>query len=144
MSWDIIEPKKKKKNHSAYLLFMNLFFVWFKAISQMKEASLPTLKISNVWRCDVLNHNTENKLVKRVLVPVNSEMIGIKSQVNKDFTIQFSIKSRKVKAPNRKIQTANPTSTRCFFLAGSITLNDPHETGYFIVIRRFILSRMKC
>ena len=48
-----------------------------------------------VGRCDILNVNTENKLLKRVLVPVNSLMIAIKSWVNKNYTIQFSIKSWK-------------------------------------------------
>ena len=28
-------------------------------------------------RCNILNSNTENKLVKRVLVPINSQMIDI-------------------------------------------------------------------
>ena len=34
-------------------------------------------------RCDILNVNTQNKLVKRGLIPVDSQMIGIKYWVNK-------------------------------------------------------------
>ena len=51
-----------------------------------------------------LNGNKENKLVKRVLVSVNSQVVGSKFQVNKDYTIQFSIKSNKDKVPNWSIQ----------------------------------------
>ena len=52
--------------------------------------------------CDRSNNNSENKLVKRVLDPVNLERIGINSQINKDCRIQLSIKSRKGKIPNSK------------------------------------------
>ena len=41
------------------------------------------------------------KTCEKGLVQVNSEMIGIKSWVNKDYTIQFNIKSWKGKAPNK-------------------------------------------
>ena len=37
-----------------------------------------------------------------VLVPVNSQIIGIKSQVNKNNSVQFCIKFRKVQAQNGK------------------------------------------
>ena len=36
----------------------------------------------------IVNGYTNNKLVKKFLVPVNSQMTGIKSWVNKDYTIQ--------------------------------------------------------
>ena len=49
---------------------------------------------------DIIESNTDNKLGKKGLIPVNSEMIDIKSQINKDYTIQFSIKSKEEKVPN--------------------------------------------
>ena len=35
-------------------------------------------------------------------MPINLQMISIKSRVNKDYTIQLNIKSRKGKVPNSK------------------------------------------
>ena len=35
--------------------------------------------------------NIDNKLERRVLVLVNSQIIGLTFQVNKDYSIQFSI-----------------------------------------------------
>ena len=49
--------------------------------------------------------NTENKLV-------NSQMIGIKPQINKDDSIKFSIKSRKMLFICRKRQIKWPTWVR--------------------------------
>ena len=80
-----------------------------------------------VGRCHTLKANTENKL-ENLLVFLNSQNIGIKSGVNKKCTIQFSFKSRKVKTPNRRIQTANPTSERWpFFLEKNLALNSQHD-----------------
>ena len=44
--------------------------------------------------------NTVNNLGEKDFFPVRSQII-ITSRVNKDYTIQFSIKSRKGKVPNR-------------------------------------------
>ena len=48
---------------------------------------------------------------------MNLSMIDIKSWVNKDYIIQFSIKSRKGKIQNRQIKIVNTTSTIVFSLA---------------------------
>ena len=74
----------------------------------------------------ILNRNTENKCVGRILIPVSSQMVCIKSSVNKDYTIQFGIKSRKAKVPSRQICKITPTLGRCSFHTGNVTLNGPH------------------
>ena len=53
-------------------------------------------------------------------------MIGIKSRVNKDYTTQFSIKSRKDKILDRKFQMGKMS----FFLTIYNTLNGPYESGF--------------
>ena len=40
----------------------------------------------------------------KVLVPVNSQIVGIKPQVSKDYSIQFSIRYKKILLPCRKHQ----------------------------------------
>ena len=52
-----------------------------------------------------------------VFVPVNSQMVGIKSQVNKNYSIQFSIKSNtsKMLLLCRKIHMKWPNMNQAFF-----------------------------
>ena len=74
------------------------------------------------WGVEGVTLNSkENKLVKKGLVPVFSQIIGFKSQV-KDYTIQFSIKFRKGKVLNNITNICKVF----FFLAGDITLNGLH------------------
>ena len=78
----------------CYKVLWRIYYLW---------GARPGLKFTSikyVGRCDILNSNTENTLAKSVLVPVNSQMIAIKSWINKYYIIKFSIKSRKGKVPN--------------------------------------------
>ena len=59
-----------------------------------------------VGRWDILDRYTENKTCEKGLVPVSSQMIGIKSRVNTDSII---IKSRKGKGRKKQIEVVNPT-----------------------------------
>ena len=43
-----------------------------------------------VGRCDILNDTTDDKLVKKGLFPVGSQIIGNKSWVNKYYSIQLN------------------------------------------------------
>ena len=54
-------------------------------------------------------------------------MIGIDSQVNKNYTIQFNIKSRKEEVSNRQIQIVNCQDVS--FHAADVTLNGLNELG---------------
>ena len=68
-------------------------------------------------------------------------MIDLKSQVNKNYIIQFSIKSRKGKVLNRQIQHWQDV----LFHATDITLNGPHQSGFFFIVQledSFFFSRM--
>ena len=69
------------------------------------------------------------------LVPVNLQTICIKSQANKDYTIQLSLKSWKGKVRNSKSNIGKMS----FFLEGEVILNGQHESNVFKVIRRFTL-----
>ena len=86
----------------------------------------------------MLNSNVENKLVEKVSVPIHSRMIGSKSWVNRYYTIQFSIKSSKSKAPNRQIQKVNPTLARYSFPHKKCHIKWLTLVRFFIIIRRFI------
>ena len=87
--------------HNFWMEILHVLTNCFFILAQM---SLQGKFWNGVRRCDRLNINVENKIVKRILAPDNFQMIGIKSWVNKDYTIQFNIKSRKVEATNRQIQ----------------------------------------
>ena len=65
------------------------------------------INIFNRWRYGLCNIKMQSINFWKMFVLVNSEMIGIKSSVNKDHTIQFSIKSWKGKVLNWQIQIVN-------------------------------------
>ena len=60
-------------------------------------------------------------------------MIGIKSQVNKDYTILFGIQSRRGKVPDGQNPNSKSShiSMMSFFKQENVTLNGPHESSFF-------------
>ena len=70
------QPTNKKKNRK------DCFYKDF-VIKVKKNGALDKVVSRTVKKCEISNVKIENKIVKRVSVPVNSQMIGIKSRVYK-------------------------------------------------------------
>ena len=71
----------KRNNQQVYNMFFAYLFVFPCFL-------LLLLLFVFVGSCNILNGNAENKLAKKVSVPVNSQAFGIKSWINNDYTIQ--------------------------------------------------------
>ena len=115
----------------------------FAKVSALLEPQIRLLIVISRTLGGVFYHSAELEsvystapIVKKVLDPANSQTTGIKSQVNKDYVIQFGFKARKGKVPKTQIQKVNPVLAKCPFPCKRFLIKRPTWSSLWLTLRR--------